>query len=552
MKNLMTKTILGGLVCAAAVTANATNWWSGDNGEWSSSGCWNNGSAVDTSADYEFNKWADTTITFESAYSISGSVVIHEGSADNDYTVTFSASDTTKGLTIGSKLKIGATAGGVPDNGALTVSGGVFTVSQNVELGQWVENSTATPTCSLTLSGGILATKSIYRGLGTATANLTLDGGTLKALQNGTIVFSGVNFSVGENGGTIDTANFDVTNETSVTGTGALTVTGGGTLTLNNISGYTGIVSVESGSLVVPKGYSFTLADATMVANENYGENQVLITPEVTTTWNAATSGIWSESSNWSNDVPDSSKIAVFPAGEYSVYLSTNETYDCCRGIKVAENGNVTLCKGENDSGWCRVDLYGDITGSGTLTLNNAQINNSKSSDLTISCPIVSKGNDFVGGYAVRITNSVTVEGELRVWQGNSEITGAMTFNDGSSMKVSSSSGDSERPVALNNATVAANATITLIGKKFTGKMAVGTGATVVLDSSITTDAGGIVFTVEPEGRVRVPDGATVATTGGIVPKKATQVIKQKSVMISDVNYTDYIAKVRGLVIVFQ
>lgn len=84
-------------------------------------------------------------------------------------------------------------------------------------------------TCTLTLDGGVFAANNLTRDSGTGTLTFTMNGGTIKALESNTaFIASGVNITVDSNGGTIDTNGKAVTIASAITGTGTLTITGGG------------------------------------------------------------------------------------------------------------------------------------------------------------------------------------------------------------------------------------------------------------------------------------------------------------------------------------
>ena len=114
----------------------------------------------------------------------------------------------------------------------------------------------------LNLNGGVLETTTVTYGSGAAAATFTFNGGTLKALQAGTLFAAHNNLAVkvGANGGTVDSADYDVTIEEDLddaTGeTGKLTFTGnGGTVRLTGAVNYTGRTYLnEQTHLVVADG----------------------------------------------------------------------------------------------------------------------------------------------------------------------------------------------------------------------------------------------------------------------------------------------------------
>lgn len=114
-------------------------------------------------------------------------------------------------------------------------------------------NCVAGRDCFLNLNGGMLETKPITYGSGSANATFTFNGGTLKALQAGTLIASHNNLTVtvDAGGGTIDSGNYAITIAEDLGGTGAMTFSGGNTITLDGAISYTGGTTVKAGTVVV-------------------------------------------------------------------------------------------------------------------------------------------------------------------------------------------------------------------------------------------------------------------------------------------------------------
>ena len=141
-------------------------------------------------------------------------------------------------------------------SGTLTVKdGGVVEVKNNeVILCHWEEGSCGRVNLE---DGGELVTKRVYRGKTGGTAELAFDGGTLKGTANGVnLIDSGIQVTVGANGGTIDTSGYSVTIAGDIadkTGeSGFLKFTGGaGTVTLSGAAEWTGGTGVDLGMKIV-------------------------------------------------------------------------------------------------------------------------------------------------------------------------------------------------------------------------------------------------------------------------------------------------------------
>ncbi len=88
------------------------------------------------------------------------------------------------------------------------------------------------------------------RALGGTSGGITFDGGTLLLGSSFDLAATRA-VSIASNGGTIDTQSFQSTIAQGITGVGALTKTGSGTLVLDGASSYTGDTTVAEGTLIV-------------------------------------------------------------------------------------------------------------------------------------------------------------------------------------------------------------------------------------------------------------------------------------------------------------
>ncbi len=122
-------------------------------------------------------------------------------------------------------------------------------------------------TGAITVNGGALEISSAGNlGDTSATATLTLDGGTLRVVTNNFLVGpsqTGRNMTLGAGGGTIETvSNLDW--DRPIVGSGGLTKTGAGSLTLSDPNTFTGPFNINQGSVVF-EGGNDRLADSVAV-----------------------------------------------------------------------------------------------------------------------------------------------------------------------------------------------------------------------------------------------------------------------------------------------
>ena len=154
-------------------------------------------------------------------------------------------------------------------SGEFYMEGGHVIVSNMVRFGEWTVP--ANGIANLYLNGGVFEAKTFrFHNSNGPNGYVVLNGGTYKAMTDGSMALNTGNsttdgrlgavarlyFKVGERGGTIDTAGYDVVFPLRLlqdgSNTGGLCVKGGGSLTLENANvTYTGKTCIEVGTTLV-------------------------------------------------------------------------------------------------------------------------------------------------------------------------------------------------------------------------------------------------------------------------------------------------------------
>ena len=133
-----------------------------------------------------------------------------------------------------------------------------------------VQSATSGYNNTYNLDGGILKAVNITKSAaGTGTDTFVFNGGTLQAKQDHVNFINGIVGSVriDAGGGTIDDAGFAITVSEGMTGVGALTKTGAGTLTLSKVNTYAGGTTINEGTLVVSLGAAFGSGNVAVADN---------------------------------------------------------------------------------------------------------------------------------------------------------------------------------------------------------------------------------------------------------------------------------------------
>ncbi len=213
-------------------------------------------------------------------------------------------------------------------------------------------------------------------------------------------------------------------------------------------------------------------------------------------TWtNGSGDNKWSTAANWSTGyAPDSATVVTLPEGT-TIYTGAQGTAGYCGGMVV--DGAVTISSDANMSKYTKIECYGNITGSGTLTLARAGIDGG-SKAITIDANLAFTNN--TAAYAVTgndswlengtftVNGAVTGAGLLRTYA-STTFNGAVTLNNGT---ISSQGG---QPPTFNGA-------VTLTGKSgiytyavtYNGVVTLGDDAVISVGSSTQSYGSGFVL----------------------------------------------------------
>ena len=136
------------------------------------------------------------------------------------------------------------------ENNASSV--GTYTLGGSAELnvGNEVQIGRDNGTGTFNLNGGTVTTKKLEGGNGSATVNF--NGGIVKAKQDDSNFITNLDTANLQSGGAVINSNgFNVGTSQEFTGTGGITKTGAGSLTLASTSSYSGATTVATGTLII-------------------------------------------------------------------------------------------------------------------------------------------------------------------------------------------------------------------------------------------------------------------------------------------------------------
>lgn len=460
---------------------------------------------------------ANSTLTLGSGFSaVSGSTIDVQAGTLTTEALTLSGQT----LTVGANATATATGDLVLEGGTLNVNGTVNIGNSTVPLWLKADNSAV---INVNAGGNL----NLCRVTANGDYTMNFNGGTLTEYGAGwrnEYLLGGadaddasatITLNVKAGGLTVDTATATtitpvLAGDAESVG-GGLTKKGAGTLTLAKAPKFTGAITVEAGSVVLPAG-SYTLGantivsargDGTMtlayattveltvptVANTTVevtaggetvtGVNGVYTVPvgvEVTVTYTGTngnvvtaggtitgtyheattvnTTGVtvasaavwtgngadigWTTADNWSTgSVPDENTPVEFPnlgGSAYTVWIGTGSK---CGTLQV--DGDVTFAQWEDSvTDNQSLELHGNVTGSGTLTLGRAGLWNNTGSTITVAQTLdlviadVRNGENalvdsWLSGSAIQVDGDVDIRGRMYTWDNAHVFNGAVT-----------------------------------------------------------------------------------------------------------------------------
>ena len=193
---------------------------------------------------------------------------------------------------------------------------------------------------------------------------------------------------------------------------------------------------------------------------------------------NATEDGAWATAGNWSTaQVPTSSTVVTFNNGATVTVSGAN---GACAGMVV--DGEVSI-NTESATQTREIELHGNVTGEGTLTLNRICLGNKSDVDITVAPAIKFTNYNEIAGrnsntHKVTLTGAVEISGTVKTWNTVHHVTGAAIIKSDATFQA----GSGAALVFINSVTV--EGAFTVDGSA-TGLDA--TTATVVLANSTAT-----------------------------------------------------------------
>ncbi len=267
----------------------------------------------------------------------------------------------------------------------------------------------------------------------------------------------------------------------------AITLAPGQTLVNGNLT--TGNVTGPNGYEVVNNNGTYTLVDNT-ASTWSPGENS---------------DNNWSTAANWSTGyLPSQYTVVTFPESEsaHVVKLTLNNANSEAERHRCASmvlNGDVTFQRA-NSGTWAYVFVYGNVTGTGTLTFERTGLNTPGNSSIAISCPVVgnaASNDNFFSGSGATYTFSAAVDiaaGEFKADYANLVFNGPVTIRNG--YVKSNGEGASATFNGGINVPAGASASLTVNGGSqhtIASTVTLGAGATFTIPTATTVS--GATFT---------------------------------------------------------
>jgi autotransporter-associated beta strand protein len=542
--------------------ASAQVYWDGggNNTAWGTANNWSNNNVPASGTNVVFNNTyvgtLPTAITLNAdrtanslTFDTSNDLSLTNGNGNR--TLTLTSGDITRTATSSGTQTLSFTTLALGGNSAMNIGG----------TGSLVISSAMTGTATLTKTGSgllVLGGNNTFTGniavnagtlsvsannnLGNANNDLTLNGGTLRSTGSFTLSANRV-VTLGANGGTLDVnAGFTLTFGTNnqLTGTGALTKEGAGTVSLTNTNNFTGNIALNAGTLRVA-------SDATLgnTANDLRLNGGTLETT-ASMTLNAGRV-VTLDAGGGTLDVNSGTTLTLGTAGQLTgsgPLVKADSGTLAITAANTTYTGDTTI-----NGGKLSLNGYSGLgTGStSTLTLNNgAELTanwgdaaSNYQGNITINNGIIRHTD--VGGNKAGFQNNNPTDSQLiingtaqLIDQGNSAggiltFDGRVTLNTGANLTANAvGANDEVRFGGSQNITMAAGTTLTTSGS---GVVSFGSGAArtiigqgtstqeakIVLGANSTTAHAGTTFQIDGSGTGGLRVEGTKARVDGLM-----------------------------------
>jgi autotransporter-associated beta strand protein len=486
-------TINGGTIdntsgSAKTLTNNNTQNWNGDFAFLGTNGSLNMGTGAVTMNASRTVTVSNGTLTLGGA--IGGSTfgltkngsgtLILTGASTYNGTTTVNAGN----LTIGAADRIADTsnlnvAGGTFNLGGFNETLGSITGSGNITLG--AGNLTTNSTSNSTFSGLISGTGGLTKngsstltlsGNNTYNGTTTINAGTIEIAAAGRLGGGNYSANISNSGVLIYSGTNNQILGGVISGSGALTKAGSGTLTLSNNNTYTGATTINAGTLEI--------TSTALLSGGNYtgsitNNGSLLLALNSNQTLSGVISGIGALTKNGTGT------LTLAGNNNYSGGTTLNTGTLVIGNANAAGTGTITQTSG---SSLLKIDTTGTITNdmsvynvlasqsatlSGAITVNNATWDIDTGDTLTISGAV--SGNGGVtknGGGRLTLNGTNTYNGSTIVNSGTLEAASAGALGNNATVQVTGGSLLVSADNALNNKSLTLNST-SIAGLAFSG-----------------------------------------------------------------------------------